>query len=143
MSNQSNTRVGKFSVLAGEDLTGKEGCLVELTHDTGVPEVKLPAAVTAVTPYVLDEGAADAALVQVIPVEQGRNVRIPLKGTSNPGDQLVLADTGTAADKGKVRVLPATAGTYRVIAVAEEKGVDGQLLLCRPCLIGNVTISGT
>ena len=143
MSNQSNTRIGKFPVLAGEDLTGKEGCLVELTHDTGVPEVKLPAADTAVTPYILDEGAADAALVQVIPLEQNRNVRIPLKGTCNPGDQLVLADTGTAADKGKVRVLPATGGTYRVIAIAEEKGVDGQLLLCRPCMVGNVTISGT
>jgi len=143
MSTQSNTRVGKFSVLAGESLTGKEGCLVELTHDTGVPEVKLPAANSAITPYVLDQGAADAALVQVTPLEQNRNVRIPLKGTCNPGDQLVLADTATAADKGKVRVLPATAGTYRVIAIAEEKGVDGQLLLCRPFLVGNVTISGT
>jgi hypothetical protein len=143
MSTQSNTRVGKFSVLAGEILTGKEGCLVELTHDTGIPEVKLPAANTGITPYILDQGAADAALVQVTPIEQNRNVRILLKGTCNPGDQLVLADTGTAADKGKVRVLPATAGTYRVIAIAEEKGVDGQLLLCRPFLVGNVTISGT
>ena len=141
MSNQSNTRIGKFPVLAGEDLTGKEGCLVELTHDTGVPEVKLPASNTAITPYILDEDAADPPLVQVIPLEGSRNVRIPLKGTCNPGDQLVLADTGTAADKGKVRVLPASAGTYRVIAIAEEKGVDGQLLLCRPCPVGNVTVS--
>jgi len=140
MSNQSNTRTGKFSVLAGEDLTGKEGCLVELTHDTGVPEVKLPSANTVITPYIVDEGAEDTELVQVIPLEQTRNVRIPLKGTCNPGDQLVLADVGTAADKGKVRVIPATAGTYRVIAIAEEKGVDGQLLLCRPSMVGNITI---
>jgi hypothetical protein len=42
-----------------------------------------------------------------------------------------------------VRVLPAGAGTYRVIAIAEEKGVDGQLVLSRPCMVGNVTISGT
>lgn len=143
MSNQSNTRVGKFSVLAGEDLTGKEGCLVELTHDTGVAEVKLPSANTAITPYILDEGAVDTELVQVIPLEQTRNVRIPLKGTCNPGDHLVLADVGTAADKGKVRVIPASAGTYRVLAIAEEKGVDGQLLLCRPAMVGNITISGT
>jgi len=141
MSKQSNTRTGKFSLLAGEDLTGKEGCLVELTHDTGVPEVKLPASNSAITPYLVDAEAVDAALCEVIPLEQSRNVRIVLKGTCNPGDQLVLADTGTAADKGKVRVLSAAAGTYRVIAIAEEKGVDGQLLLCRPCMVGNVTVA--
>lgn len=56
---------------------------------------------------------------------------------------LVLADPGTAADKGKVRVLPAAAGTYRVLAIAEEKGVDGQLVLCRPAMVGNVVVSGT
>ena len=142
MSAQSKTRAGKFTVLAGEDLTGMEGRLVVLTHDTGVPEIKLPAAITAITPYVLDEGAADAAQVEVIPLEEGRNARIALKGTCSPGDSLCLADTGTAADKGKVRVLPETAGTYRVIAIAEEKGVDGQLVLCRPCMAGTVTVAG-
>ena len=143
MMTQSNTRAGQFTVLAGEDLSGLEGRLVELTHASGVPEIKLPAAITALTPYVLNRGAADAALVEIIPLEQGRNVRIALKGTCNPGDQLVLADTGTAADKGKVRVLPTVAGTYRVIAIAEEAGVDGQHLLCRPCMAGTVTVSGT
>jgi len=142
MSTQSNTRGGKFAVLAGEDLTGKAGFLVALTHDTGVPEVKLPSAVTDLTPYLVDGEAVDAALCEVIPLEDSRNVRIVLKGTCNPGDQLVLADTGTAADKGKVRALPASAGTYRVIAIAEEKGVDGQLVLSRPCMVGNVTVAG-
>jgi hypothetical protein len=32
------------------------------------------------------------------------------------------------------------AGTYRGIAVAEEAGVDGQLVLCRPCMLSNVTV---
>ena len=39
---QSNTRYGDFRVLAGESLVGMEGRLVKMTHDTGVPEVKLP-----------------------------------------------------------------------------------------------------
>ena len=57
-------------------------------------------------------------------------------------DVIVLADTGTAADKGKVRALPAAAGTYRGLGIAEEKGVDGQLVLFRPAMIGNVTVAG-
>ena len=142
MSEQSNTRVGSFRVLAGENLTSKEGYLVTMTHDTGVAEVKLPAAITDITPYVVGEGGADTALVTVIPLIAERNVRIVLKGTCNPGDQLVLAAIA-GSDAGMVRVLPAGAGTYRVIAIAEEKGVDGQLVLTRPCMVGNVTISGT
>jgi len=135
---QSNTREGAFVVLAGEALTDKEGYLVKMTHDTGVPEVKLPAAITDVAPYVVIEGGADAAKVVVAPLTPGRSVRLSLKGTCNPGDQLVLADTG---DFGKVRTLPTAAGTYRVIAIAEEAGVDTQLVLARPCEVGNVTVT--
>ena len=127
--------------MAGELLTAMEGRLVKLTHDTGVPEVKLPEANSDYALYVLLEGGADAALVSVRPIEAGRTIRASLKGTCNPGDVLVLADIGTAADKGKVRVLPATPGTYRGLAIAEEAGVDGQLVLARPALIGNVTVS--
>ena len=138
---QSNTRVGDFRVLAGESLVSMEGRLIKLTHDTGVPEVKLPEANSDYALYVLLEGGADAALVSVRPIEVGRNVRVTLKGTCNPGDVLVLADVGTAADKGKVRVLPTAAGTYRGLAIAEQMGVDGQLVLARPALIGNITVS--
>jgi len=67
-------------------------------------------------------------------------VRVALKGTCNPGDVLVLADVATAADKGKVRALPAVAGTYRGLGIAEQAGVDGQLVLVRPVMIGNVTV---
>ena len=138
---QSNTRVGDFRVLAGESLVGMEARLVKLTHDTGVPEVMLPAASSDYALYVLLEGGADATLVSVRPIEVGRTVRVPLKGTCNPGDVLVLADVGTAADKGKVRVLPVAAGTYRGLGMAEQVGVDGQLVLVRPALIGNITVS--
>ncbi len=138
---QSNTRVGDVRVLAGEDLTGKEGRLVKLTHDTGVAEVLLPAANGDLALYALIEGAADAALVSVRPIQADRNVRLSLKGTCNPGDVLVLADVATAADKGKVRALPATAGTYRGLAIAEEAGVDGQLVLARPAMVGVLTVT--
>ena len=139
---QSDTRSGTFRVLAGENLTDKKGYLAVLTHDTGVPEVKLPAANADLAFYLVDDGAADAAYVDVEPLEAGRNVRAVLKGTCNPGDVIVLADTGTAADKGKVRALPAAAGTYRGLGIAEEKGVDGQAVLFRPAMIGNVTVAG-
>ena len=131
---QSDTRSGTFRVLAGEDLTGKNGRLAVLTHDTGVPEVKLPASIGAYAFYLVDDGGADAAFVDVEPLETGRNIRAVLKGTCNPGDVIVLADTGTAADKGKVRALPAAAGTYRGLGIAEEKGVDGQSVLFRPAM---------
>ena len=64
---QSNTRVGDIRVLAGESLVGKEGYLVKMTHDGGVAEVKLPAAVTDYCLYVVIEGGADATLVSVRP----------------------------------------------------------------------------
>jgi len=138
---QSNTRQGSFRVLAGESLVGMEGRLVKMTHDTGVPEVKLPASNDDYAIYLLTEGAADAALVSVDPIEVGRNARLKLVGGCNPGDVLVLADVGTAANKGSVRVLPTVAGTYRGLAIAEELGVTGQLVLARPALIGNITVS--
>ena len=136
---QSNTRQGDFTVLAGEDLTGKAAYLVKMTHDTQVPEVKLPDSVTDMAIYVLLEGAADAALVSVRPLENGRTVRLQLDGTCNPGDLLVLAAINGVKD-GKVVKLPSVGGTYRAIAVAEEAGVDGQLILARPCMLSNVTV---
>ncbi|MEI7901860.1 MAG: hypothetical protein WCK89_16520 [bacterium] len=140
--NQSDTRIGDVAVLAGEDLTDKEGLLVVMTHDTGVPEVKLPTSNDDHVPYLVIEGAADGESVSLRPLEIGRNARLTLKGTCNPGDVLVLADVATPADAGKVRVLPSVGGTYRGIAIAEEKGVDGQFVLARPCLIGPVTVGG-
>ena len=138
---QSNTRVGDFRVLAGESLVGMEGRLVKMAHDTGVAEVTLPEANSDHVPYVLIEGAADAKLVSVRPLQADRNVRITLKGTCNPGDVMVLADVATAADKGKVRALPAAPGTYRGLGIAEQVGVDGQLVLVRPAVLGNVTVA--
>jgi len=138
---QTNTRVGDIRVAAGEDLTGKEGFLVKLTHDSSVPEVLLPAANGDYALYVVIDGAADTENASLRPIEGGRNVRVKLDGTCNPGDVLVLADVATAADKGKLRALPEDAGTYRGLAIAEEAGVDEQLVLCRPAMIGNITVA--
>ena len=138
---QSNTRVGDIRVLAGVDLTGMEDRLVVLGQNAGVAQVALPAANGDLAVYLLIEGGASSRLVSVRPLDAGRTVRVALKGTCNPGDVLVLADVATAADKGKVRALPAVAGTYRGLGVAEQAGVDGQLVLVRPAMIGNVTVT--
>ena len=138
---QTDTRSGLIRVLAGAELSAKLGYLVKMTHDTGVPEVVLPSAIADLAVYLVDDGNVDAGLVSVEPLTGERNVRIKLKGTCNPGDVLTLADPSTAADAGKVRALPTAAGTYRGIAIAEEKGVDGQLVLCRPYAVGAVVVS--
>ncbi len=138
---QSNTRVGDFRVLAGEDLTGKESYLVKLTHDSGVAEVLLPAANSDYALFLVLEAAVDAALVSIRPIEANRSVRLVLDGTCNPGDVLVLADVATAADKGKVRALPVAAGTYRGLAIAQEAGVDGQMVLSRAAMLGDIEVT--
>ena len=138
---QSNTRVGDIRVAAGEDLTGKEGFLVKLTHDSSVPEVLLPTANTDYALYLVIEGAADGENASLRPIEAGRNIRVKLDGTCDPGDVLVLADVATAEDKGKLRALPEDAGTYRGLAIAEEAGVDGQLVLARPAMIGELVVT--
>ena len=73
---QTNTRVGDVRVLAGEDLTDKEGRLVKMSHDSGVAEVLLPAANSDYALYVVTEGGADAALVTVRPIQADRNIRV-------------------------------------------------------------------
>ena len=138
---QTNTRVGDIPVTAGEDLTGKEDRLVKLASDSGQTVAKLPETNSDLALFVLIEGAEADKTAALRPLSADRNVRLPLKGTCNPGDTLVLADVATAADKGKVRVLPGAAGTYRGLAIAEEAGVEGQLVLARPAPIGNVTVS--
>lgn len=137
---QSNTRAGDIRVLAGENLTGKEGRLVKMTHDGGVAEAKLPADVADRARYVLVEGGADGELVTVRPMHGDRNVRVGLKGTCNPGDVLVLAAIA-GTDAGLAAALSATADVYCEVGLAEEAGVDGQLVLARPMGFGLITVT--
>ena len=75
------------------------------------------------------------------PSKRHRTARCPAsaKYPDNPGPSGPAAIDGT--HDGMVRTLPTgTSGTYRGIAIAEEKGVDTQLVLARPQIIGNITI---
>ena len=138
---QSNTRVGDIRMKAGNDLTSKAGQLVRLSNDNGTANVKSPGGIAELALYVVIEGGVTASRVSVRPLDPGRNVRLVLSGTCVPGDVLVLADCTLEADRGKVRALPTAAGTYRGLALAEESGVDGQLILARPAMIGNIVVT--
>lgn len=130
---QSNTREGLFPVLAGEDLTGKEACLVHLTQEDGKAVVRLPNLTSEAADYLLLEGAAAGELATVLPLDRNRNVRVRLSGSCQAGNELTLAPIDGSHD-GQVIATPATAGTYPVWLRAEEPGVDGQLVLARPIL---------
>jgi hypothetical protein len=136
---QSNTRVGDIRMKAGGDLTGKNGYLAKMMDVWG-PAVDLVKFAGERPLDVVIEGLAPPQLVTVRPLDPSRNVRLVLVGTCNPGDTLVaMVDAG--ANNGKVQALPAGAGTYFGVAVAEEAGVDGQLVLGRPTMIGNITVT--
>jgi hypothetical protein len=133
---QSNTNSGPIPVKAGADLTGKEGLAIVVGNSAGVLVANLPAAATDVPTHVLVDGGAAGTLVTVQPLVTDEQVRIRLNGTCNPGDKLIIEDptANAGADAGKVRKLPATAGVYGGVGVAEEIGVDEQLVLIRPVL---------
>lgn len=135
---QTNTTPGDIVFPAGEDLSLKEGYLAVLTHDTGAPEIKLPTAITDLANLIVVDPGADTEDVTVMPLTPGKQARVKLKGTCNPGDQLVLAAIA-GSDAGMVRALPSGAGDYTVLAIAEEKGVDGQLVKLRG--IGPITVT--
>ena len=138
---QSNTQVGDIRVKAGMELTGKEGYLAKM-NDAWGPVVELVKFTGDRPLYVITEGAAVMKLASVRPLDPGRNVRLKLSGTCNPG-QVLVAILDDAMSYGLVKALPAEAGTYLGVAVAEEAGIEGQLVLARPSLIGNIVISGT
>lgn len=137
---QSNTQVGDIALVGGDDLSAKNGYLAKIVSASGVPNAALPTAIDDVTPFVVTDGAVAGQPSGLRPIEPSRNVRLKLKGTCAPGDVLVAAVIA-GADAGKVRKLPAAAGTYRGLAVAEETGAEGQLVLARPCALGNITVN--
>jgi len=136
---QSNTKRGDINLPAAGNLTGCENLLWKIVNNNGVANFALPTSTDDYAPYVGASGDVAGNNVTAEAPGFGENFRVVCKGAVNPGDQICLADPGTAADAGKVRALPSGAGTFRVFAIAEEAGVDGQLLLCRK--IGERTIS--
>lgn len=140
---QSNAQAGKVkNFKAGADLTDLEGLLVLLVAVSSLGVIKLPAAITDVPGFVLDEGGVSGAEVSVDPVTSEKQFRIRGKGVIAPGAAMVLAAIA-GSDAGKLRQLPVAAGTYRVLFRCEEVAptVDGQLVLCRWSPEGNIVVS--
>jgi hypothetical protein len=140
---QSNTHEGDILLPVGEDLSTYADVLVALYNNSGQPMVTRPAANNDYAVFVLVYGASPGNKATVRPLAENRQIRVVAKGTGNPGDLLVLADgVTTAADKGKVRSkasLTTGSGTYRLVGIAEEVFVDGQLVKMRPTF-GTVTV---
>ena len=140
---QSNTHEGDILLPVGEDLSTYSDVLVAIYNASGQPSVSRPAANNDYAVFVLVYGAAPGAKATVRPLYPNREVRVVAKGGGLPGDLLVLADgVTTAADKGKVRsksALTGGSGTYRLVGIAQEAFVDGQLVKMRPTF-GTVTV---
>ena len=138
---QTNVKTGPIVALCGEDLTHAADHLAQLSHDAGEPQMLLPTAEDDLVPYLVLEGAEAGENGSFQPLETSQNIRVPIVGTCNPGDTLVLADPAVEGQPGKVTVLPVAPGTYRGIGIAEELAVDGQLLLLRPLPLGVITVT--
>lgn len=136
---QSNTKAGEIVLNSSEDLQNKEGYLVKIINTSNVAEFALPDAATDLALFVLTDGGDEDENSSALPLSPERNVRLKLNGTCVPGDVLVL-ETPNGTEDGKVKVLPVVGGTYRGIAIAEEAGVDEQLVRARPSMIGYITV---
>jgi hypothetical protein len=128
---QSNIVQGSKKFNSGESLIGKEGYLAVLVDAGSIAELLLPTAVSLLALYLVDMGAAEDALSDVQPLVTGDERRLKANGAGSAGAVLVLEDPGTAANKGKVRTVPATEGVYFSPGVAEEDFVDEQLVRTR------------
>jgi len=138
---QTNVKSGPIPAACGEDLSNAVDHLVVLSHDAGTPQMLLPTAQDDLVPYLVLEGKGAGEAGSFMPVHPDKNIRVPIVGTCNPGDTLVLADPAVEGQPGKVTVLPEDAGTYRGVGLAEEQGIDGQLLLLRPLPLGIITVA--
>ncbi|HMP89683.1 MAG TPA: hypothetical protein PJ991_05755 [Kiritimatiellia bacterium] len=139
---QTNIQIGQIVLPINSEggLTPAEGLLAILANEGGIATVRTPASLDAVPLYVFTDIDSVHNKASVLPLSPDRNVRVRLQGTCEPGNQLVLAVLNGTHD-GKVRALPSAPGTYRTLLIAEEAGVDGQLVKARPALIGNITVT--
>ena len=128
---QTNVKRGAIRVIAGSALTGKEGYLVKLVDNAGVPSAYLPAAATDVAAYVVIEGAAAGSLCSIQPLEHGQQVRVIANSTTFvAGDKVV----GYAAGQ-EGKATEWASGPAFIAGIAEETGdTAGQWLLMRPLL---------
>lgn len=130
---QSDTKQGDIVAIAAEVLAHRSRLGV-LVNDGAVPEIRLPDSVSDIALYLIHETGAAGDEIAIEAIQPGHNFRVKLEGACDAGEILVLADpTGDSGnDAGMVRDLPTTAGVYFSPGIAEEAGVDGQLVLVRP-----------
>ena len=124
--NQTGCRMGGVAFAAGEDLSLKAGYLVKLNAGK---DLVLPESDQDFAQYLIVQGADQGYLCGAVPVTSAMNCRIKLVGSCNAGELLVANGDG--------RVKAFTAGSLaRPVGLAEETGVDGQLVLVRPLAYG-------
>jgi hypothetical protein len=127
MNIAKETALLRLSNKASTDLTGKEGYIAE--YDSGL---KLSGGTNAFG--VVTEGGVDASDVAVLGTFGGI-VRGKASGTIAVGDKLVVDSAG------KVKALPATAGTYTVVGVAVQAGAADELVEFAPWQPVSVTVA--
>jgi hypothetical protein len=131
---QTNTHPDSRVLNSAVALTGLEGRLVKLADQGSNAEVDLPAARTDLALLIVTEGGALDEPSEVISLTSEGNRRVRLNGTVSAGVPVVLCDptASSGVNAGKVETLPATEGAYFSPGIAEEDGVDEQLVLIRP-----------
>lgn len=135
----SERKEGLIALPAAEDLSAKAGYLAVIVNDSGTPKAALPSDNGDLPVYVIRNGAEAGSLADLEPLHSNVQIQVKAKGTGNAGDLLILADTTTAADKGKVRAITGN-DPWLLLGVAEETFVDGQMVKMRPILtIGTLT----
>ena len=112
---------------ASTDLTGKEGYVAE--YDSGL---KLSGGTNALG--IITEGGGAASDVAILGTFDGV-VRAKASGTVAVGEKVVVDSAG------KVKALPATAGTYTVVGVALQAGAADELVEIAPWQPFSVTVS--
>lgn len=112
---------------AETDLTDKEGYVAE--YDSGL---KLSGGTNALG--IITEGGVAASDVAILGTFDGV-VRAKASGTVAVGDKVVVDSAG------KVKALPATAGTYTVVGVALQAGAADELVEIAPWQPTSVTVS--
>jgi len=129
---QSNTKQGGITAVLADDVASTfRSHLVLMSDNSGVAEVELPSNNHDVCLYLLDETGSAGDVVNVTPLEPGKQIRIRAEGAIDAGEVVALADATTPADAGMVRALPAAADDYFSPGIAEGAAADGQLVLVR------------
>jgi hypothetical protein len=116
----SNTREGMIQIpAAAANLT--PGLLAKIDSNGKAALAGLSSAPVAGRYVVIESDATTATL---LPIEPGRQVRVTLYGDCNPGEELACTVDSKAVRKADTTGLSS-------ILVAEEAGVDGQMVLAR------------